>query len=295
MFNRLLSTLSRQTWTCSHRSAIPALACCLVVTAFPPLPAAAQNYQWQATAFNDETNKGRFTAYLSHGVPETDDRLVTSVCSPGSSARFATTILGYDTSGLPQGRSVRLEITARGRVVYRGPAEVYRNTSDEGLSGLLVRAEVDDPIWDALTRHSAVTYRAGRGPRVPLSLQGSTKAITKFLDDCRGIFGMTARDADNEENNVAAAPSCRRFGKIRSLRSRTPVNVRFHNHTPGQRTVMWIDFNGQPVEYKILAPGESYVQQTYVGHPWMVTDGPGNCKQLFVPQRDTRRFDLTFD
>lgn len=111
----------------------------------------------------------------------------------------------------------------------------------------------------------------------------------------RAKRGRGASDRDNEENNVASARSCRRFGRIRSRNSQIPVRIRFVNRTQGSRTVMWIDYRGRPKEYKRLAPGQSYVQQTFAGHPWMFTDGPGNCKELFVPGSSSRRYVIRFD
>ncbi len=272
-------------------------AAAVIIALTLPMPATAQGYTWQSTAFNDATNKGRYTAHLTYGVPETDDRIATSVCSPGSSARFATTILGYDVSGGRTGRRLRLEIFASGRRVYQTTAEAYRNRNEEGLSGILLRLDVEtNRFWSVLSKHAQVRYRAGNGPLVALNLQGSSRAIARFLGACRGIFGMTATDdRDNEERNVDAAPSCRKFGKVRSRNSRTPITVSFFNHTRAHHAVMWLNYQGRPVAYKTLKPGESYRQQTFVGHPWMVTDGPGNCIELFVPRRNTKRFDITFE
>jgi len=103
------------------------------------------------------------------------------------------------------------------------------------------------------------------------------------------------RASENEENNVASAKSCRRFGNVRSRNSQRPISVRFTNRTRGERSVMWLDYNGRPKEYKRLAPGQSYVQQTFAGHPWMFTDGPGNCKELFIPNGKSRRYVISFD
>lgn len=128
-----------------------------------------------------------------------------------------------------------------------------------------------------------------RGSSRGRNLQGWVR--NRFL---RAKGGTTAPNG-NEETNVASARSCRRFGRLRSRTSEFPISIRFINQTRGQRTVMWLDFRGQPKEYKRLAPGQSYVQQTFAGHPWMFTDGPGNCKELFVPTRNTRRYVISFD
>ncbi len=102
-------------------------------------------------------------------------------------------------------------------------------------------------------------------------------------------------DNRNQERNVSSARSCRQFGRVRSRNSGVSIQVRFVNGTRSQRTVMWLDYRGQPKQYRRLSPGESYVQQTFAGHPWMFTDGPGNCKELFVPNRNTRRYVITFN
>jgi hypothetical protein len=56
---------------------------------------------------------------------------------------------------------------------------------------------------------------------------------------------------------------------------------------------MWIGFDGMPVEYANLNPGETFSVNTYVTHPWMITDGPGNCIEMFMPQPGRASFDIT--
>ena len=52
---------------------------------------------------------------------------------------------------------------------------------------------------------------------------------------------------------------------------------------------MWINFEGMPVDYA----GQSYTQTTYLTHPWMFTDGLGNCIEMFMPQKGVSRFEIT--
>ena len=92
---------------------------------------------------------------------------------------------------------------------------------------------------------------------------------------------------------VAEAASCSKLGGIRSQTSKTPVKVTFVNKSGEYRSVMWIDFKGQPVSYANLNPGERYTISTYVTHPWMFTDGPGNCVEMFMPRKGVSSFNLT--
>jgi len=91
----------------------------------------------------------------------------------------------------------------------------------------------------------------------------------------------------------AQAASCANFGKVKSKNSNTPVTVTFVNKSGAYRGVMWIDFNGRPVTYANLNPGQKYTINTYLTHPWMFTDGPGNCKQMFMPRKGVARFNIT--
>lgn len=87
--------------------------------------------------------------------------------------------------------------------------------------------------------------------------------------------------------------TCAAFGSIRSANSDWPVTVTFRNRSDGYRSVMWIGFDGRPVEYANLNPGEDFSINTYVSHPWMFTDGPGNCVEMFMPQMGVPVFEIT--
>jgi hypothetical protein len=47
--------------------------------------------------------------------------------------------------------------------------------------------------------------------------------------------------------------------------------IKFSNETSGPVDIFWIDFGGQAQKYLTLDAGKSYVQQTNVGHSWLVT------------------------
>ena len=72
-----------------------------------------------------------------------------------------------------------------------------------------------------------------------------------------------------------------------------PATVTFVNRADGYRNIDWIDFNGVPQNYAALDPGQSYVVDTSVGHPWLITDGPGNCVELYEPAPGESTYDLT--
>jgi hypothetical protein len=90
---------------------------------------------------------------------------------------------------------------------------------------------------------------------------------------------------------VGNAP-CSRLGRIKSIDSDQPISIVFVNQTGAFRALQWIDFNGELQDVASLNPGERKTIKTFVTHPWMVTDGPGNCQEIFVAKRGSKRFNL---
>jgi uncharacterized protein YegP (UPF0339 family) len=89
----------------------------------------------------------------------------------------------------------------------------------------------------------------------------------------------------------AEAASCAQG--VKSKNSNTPVTVKFINKSGEYRSVMWVDFKGRYVSYANLNPGQSYSVSTFVTHPWIFTDGPGNCVEMFMPKKGVKRFNIT--
>jgi hypothetical protein len=82
----------------------------------------------------------------------------------------------------------------------------------------------------------------------------------------------------------ATSVSCRKLGSIRSKYSNRPTKITFVNNSGAYRGILWIDFKGKPKDYANLQPGQQITLETFQSHPWMVTDGPGNCLQMALPR-----------
>ena len=115
--------------------------------------------------------------------------------------------------------------------------------------------------------------------------------MPKFIACSVAAIGLAIAALATSSSVYAA--SCASYGKVRSLNSNTPVTVTFVNKSGEYRGVMWIDFNGQPVAYANLNPGQSYKIKTYVTHLWMFTDGPGNCVEMFMPKKGVDKYNVT--
>ena len=57
---------------------------------------------------------------------------------------------------------------------------------------------------------------------------------------------------------------------MRSKESRTSSGIEFINASQEVRRVYWLDYGGGRSLYAILAPWQSYIQQSYLTQPWIV-------------------------
>jgi hypothetical protein len=75
---------------------------------------------------------------------------------------------------------------------------------------------------------------------------------------------------------------------VRSLNSNTPALMTFVNQSDQPIDCYWIDFGGQRQLYKRLDAGGSYTQQTYLTHPWLITDANGHPWNVYLPEAPSR-------
>ena len=77
--------------------------------------------------------------------------------------------------------------------------------------------------------------------------------------------------------------SCAERTSLRSKHSREPTKITFVNRSKMYRGLMWIDQQGQFKNYGGLNSGEKKTISTFRTHPWMITTGPGDCIEIFLP------------
>lgn len=98
----------------------------------------------------------------------------------------------------------------------------------------------------------------------------------------------------------AIVPSSARVGerdcserkKLRSQHSKEPTKITFVNKSGMYRAIMWIDFNGDLQDYGGVNDGDQVTFDTFRTHPWMITTGPGDCLQIFLPAAEPGSVDL---
>jgi hypothetical protein len=257
-----------------------------------PTATSAAQMTWQYSRYLDQDPfKTRLTLY--YGVPETDRVQAVVKCHIGNSGTYATLDVSAPVGSLAANTAVQVQFTGRGfsQVV---DASVIR-AREVGIDGVSIALQLGDPLWQAIRAMSELRYNVTGFTARRLPLGGSNGPAGRFLRDCREMPrpGQVSGPATPPQTDDPRWATCDVYRAERSRNSDVPITVTFRNRSGAYRGVMWIDFNGRPVQYANLNPGETYTINTYMTHPWMFTDGPGNCIEMFMPQPGVSSFDVT--
>jgi hypothetical protein len=80
--------------------------------------------------------------------------------------------------------------------------------------------------------------------------------------------------------------SHRSDGKEKDLKSENgdvKTRITFVNRSKQPVKAYWLDYSGERVFYKELKPSESYSLDTFVTHPWLITDLHDNAWDVYMP------------
>jgi hypothetical protein len=87
--------------------------------------------------------------------------------------------------------------------------------------------------------------------------------------------------AQNELHDVGCATE----SGLRAIDEKTMTEVTFFNQSPAPIRTYRLDGQGNRKFGAEIRPGDSYVQQTYVTHPWVVTKTTAKtCVAIFQPE-----------
>jgi hypothetical protein len=86
--------------------------------------------------------------------------------------------------------------------------------------------------------------------------------------------------AQNELKDIGCAGE----GGLRSIDEKMVTEVIFFNQSPAPIRTYRLDYQGKRIFGSEIRPGDSYVQQTYVTHPWVVTSIAKACMAIFQPE-----------
>jgi hypothetical protein len=92
---------------------------------------------------------------------------------------------------------------------------------------------------------------------------------------------------------AAASINCKEEGTLRSLEGNVQTSIVFTNKENRPIHVYWLDYDGKRILYETLGTGQVFSIQTYVTHPWLITDAKDNCKAIYMPT--SKRLEVSVD
>lgn len=132
---------------------------------------------------------------------------------------------------------------------------------------------------------------ATRQPSTPAASPSSTRRSQPGNSPSARPSPTRTQSAPRTAELTPLPPSRER--DLRSTHNDRPTSIEFVNRRKEPVIVYWLDHRGRRVPYRILMPGQSYRQPTYVTHPWVVTRMDGRALAIFLPDRNPARATIT--
>ncbi len=176
-----------------------ALFAALSIILQTPHAFAASDMVWSFSEGNDASNRGRMTARLGYGVPETDNVQVDGVCEArrGTGVMSANLILGAEVGKLEDGSSVNVRFTGGGFNHFVS-GSVYGTKLEEGITGISLDVKVNDPLWKALMEQDSLDYLVPGYSASKLALKGGQDKIRQFIRACRSYADVLGPEKTSE-------------------------------------------------------------------------------------------------
>ena len=221
--------------------------------------------------------------------------------SVGTISVAIQTRVGDFTSAVSNPISLNLQRTLTSLAVTPGSTLTLGQTQQFTATGTYS----DDTSAD-LT--NLVTWNSSDTVRLPIDPTGLTQAYNE--DDPLGtgapvtITASLGLVSSSSLWHVTLLPSvggvlqpysCSLEGHVKSLSgsngpvpASTQTSINFVNNSGQPRKVIWLDYNGVRVLYARLSADQSFVQGTYLTHPWIIAtdnglnDTSGTCLSIYI-------------
>jgi von Hippel-Lindau disease tumor supressor len=95
------------------------------------------------------------------------------------------------------------------------------------------------------------------------------------------VFAANAQSQKCEAESVSIS----RTGKV-------TTEITFINQRSVPVKTYWLDYWGKRKFYAQIQPGDKVIQQTYVTHPWVITDVSNNCLGVYYPDGQPRIIEI---
>jgi TIR domain/VHL beta domain len=103
-----------------------------------------------------------------------------------------------------------------------------------------------------------------------------------FFDKHYRPPAQTAKSAPVATNPIVEI-GCKEEKNLRSLPTSDMTMISFANDSSSIKRIYWLNETGKRVLYNSLGPGQTTRIQTYMTHPWVVTDRSDECESIYMP------------
>jgi hypothetical protein len=172
-----------------------------------------------------------------------------------------------------------------------GELNLYLTQSGK-LTGSAIRAAKASP--EKLHRSSTATGDGGITPGSRIFSGRAITVLTLALVAGAAFGGWLFFDKHYrppapiaKQMPAAANPilemGCNEEQNLRSLPTSDQTMISFANDSSSIKRIYWLNDKGKRVLYNSLGPGQSTRIQTYITHPWVVTDRSDECEAIYMP------------
>jgi hypothetical protein len=145
----------------------------------------------------------------------------------------------------------------------------------QATSGYTSSAEVYDPTTGLFS--SAGNMARPRAQFTATLLPGGTVlTVGGSGDTTADLFGPGP-------SSSLPAYNCNLESMLHSINANQTAAIKFVNASSITENVYWRDYSGTRVLYNALVPGQSFVQSTFLTHPWVTTDSSNACRAIYLP------------
>jgi VHL beta domain len=155
----------------------------------------------------------------------------------------------------------------------------YSRYGDYKGAWSVASGQTTQEIADATALANCETYRKTNKPDAPVC-EIYRRKDGKLISQTDGLQEVQKSDA---ANRIAAGQNCLGEAQFRSTNSNVSATVDFENQSGQAVKIFWITYKGERQLFKELASAQSYRQQTYLAHPWVIADSADKCLQVFTP------------
>jgi VHL beta domain/PAN domain len=127
-------------------------------------------------------------------------------------------------------------------------------------------------------------FEAARGDLQGLNNYLASCTECTYAEEAKKAVAAIEQQKRASEEQSRTNLRCSEEAQLHSINAETSTYVTFVNRSDHPIKTYWLNYQGVRTFYNQLMPGQSYRQQTFVTHPWVITDARLNCISILIPQ-----------